>query len=589
MPLTSDLNTLESSGLIRLVATQPDVEYFFRHALMQEAAYASLLKQDRKRLHRAVGEALEQACSGQADELAPLLGQHFYEAGDDARALKYLVMAADAAARRYANREAVKHYTDALEVAQRNGAVEPRLYRARGLARETLGEFDNARADYEAALQAAQATGDRRAEWEALLDLGLLWAGRDYARTGEYYRRAVALAGALDDRAILAHSMNRLGNWHLNIEEPLDALRYHREALAIFQELNDRRGIAATSDFLGLASYLSGDLAQGTAYFDRAIALFRELDDRQGLASSLTSMTLRGLTPQTNVFVPSAATLSEAAQDGETALQIVREIGWRSGEAFTLFALAFCFGGSGNYARALDCAWGSLAIAEEIGHHQWMAGACCALGAIYNDLLALTEARRHLERGLVLAGEIGSWNWTHMVTGVLASTCVLQGDLAYAEAVLDAALGPDAPAQTVGQRISWCARVELALARGDAEAALQITDKLIASAANVEPDGKRPILRVSQLRGRTLTALRRFAEAEVALRAAREIAITHGARPMAWRIHVDLGKVYQAQARHEEAERELATARTTIQELAANVPAGALRDNFLQRALTSAI
>ncbi len=59
MTLVSQLTTLEFAGLIRLAQVQPELEYVFRHALVQEAAYASLLRQDRRDLHRAVGETLE--------------------------------------------------------------------------------------------------------------------------------------------------------------------------------------------------------------------------------------------------------------------------------------------------------------------------------------------------------------------------------------------------------------------------------------------------------------------------------------------------------------------------------------------------
>ena len=59
MPLDTQLNMLESSGLIRLAATRPDLEYIFRHALMQDAAYQSLPKGTGMQLHAAVGEALE--------------------------------------------------------------------------------------------------------------------------------------------------------------------------------------------------------------------------------------------------------------------------------------------------------------------------------------------------------------------------------------------------------------------------------------------------------------------------------------------------------------------------------------------------
>ena len=87
----------------------------------------------------------------------------------------------------------------------------------------------------------------------------------------------------MDDPATLAHSLNRLGNWHLNVEQPHEALRCHQEALATFQALSDRRGKASTLDLLGMASLLSGDLMQSAVYYQQAIVLFRELDDRQRL------------------------------------------------------------------------------------------------------------------------------------------------------------------------------------------------------------------------------------------------------------------------------------------------------------------
>ena len=54
MTLFSDLGTLETAGLIRVAKVEPDLEYLFRHALVQDTAYASLLESDRKRLHLAV-------------------------------------------------------------------------------------------------------------------------------------------------------------------------------------------------------------------------------------------------------------------------------------------------------------------------------------------------------------------------------------------------------------------------------------------------------------------------------------------------------------------------------------------------------
>src|SRR5687767_4198905 len=109
MTVTSHLSTLEHSGLIRVAQLLPELEYLFRHALVQDAAYDSLLKQDRRKLHRAVALTLEAAYPDRLDELAAQLAQHFKEAGEDARALHYGTSAGDHAFQQYALREALHH------------------------------------------------------------------------------------------------------------------------------------------------------------------------------------------------------------------------------------------------------------------------------------------------------------------------------------------------------------------------------------------------------------------------------------------------------------------------------------------------
>ncbi|HZY43308.1 MAG TPA: hypothetical protein VFF70_01040, partial [Anaerolineae bacterium] len=79
MTLTHQLNTLESSGLIQLAQASPNLEYLFRHTLVQEAAYASLVRQDRWQLHRWVGETIEQLYPDRllSLDVTPLLARHF--------------------------------------------------------------------------------------------------------------------------------------------------------------------------------------------------------------------------------------------------------------------------------------------------------------------------------------------------------------------------------------------------------------------------------------------------------------------------------------------------------------------------------
>ncbi|MBA3534967.1 MAG: hypothetical protein H0T73_23905 [Ardenticatenales bacterium] len=109
---------LEQSGLIRVAQVEPEIEYLFHHALVQDAAYDSLLRQDRRRLHLAVGEALEALYSDQPGEMAPLLAYHFALAGDKQRAVRYFSLAGELAVAAYANKEAEGHYRAALELVE---------------------------------------------------------------------------------------------------------------------------------------------------------------------------------------------------------------------------------------------------------------------------------------------------------------------------------------------------------------------------------------------------------------------------------------------------------------------------------------
>jgi DNA-binding CsgD family transcriptional regulator len=223
-------------------------------------------------------------------------------------------------------------------------------------------------------------------------------------------------------------------------------------------------------------------------------------------------------------------------------------------------------------------------IAQEIEHRQWMCVAHRYLGMLYLDLLALPAAQQHLEQALELAKEVGSFFHAHGATGTLIALFLLEHDLARAEGLLNAEFKPDLPMQTLGQRRMWLGRAEFALAQGDPGLALQITDRLIASAANMAHGDVGAIPSLARVRGEALAALQRWEEAEATLLAAQTTSRTQGTPRLLWPIHVALGKLYHAQARHQDAAHAFAAACTIIEEIAANMPDQNLRDTFIRRA-----
>jgi DNA-binding CsgD family transcriptional regulator len=567
----------------QLVVEESTEQFAFRHALTRQAIYADLLVRERKALHRTIGDMMEYLYASALESHLADLAYHFYEAGAWEKVLRYAQRAGEQAQAMYAPRAAIEQFTRALDAAQRGSIPFPTtLYRLRGQAYQTLGDFERARLDYETTLQMARIAENLRGEWQALMDLGSLWAERDYTQTGAYCQQALELAGHMDDPITLAHTLNRLGNWHVNIEQTREALHYHQEALTHFQQAHDPQGIAGTYDMLGMTHALGGDLLQATANYQQAAVLFRELGDRHGLTSSLSTLMLLGGIYETHTMVSGPVSFDECLHFGKQALTLAREIGQPSAEAYTLLSLGQTLGPRGEYAQAFEVAQAGLALSEQIEHHEWMTYGYWELGVLYLDLLALSQAQQQLEQALALAQEVGSWNWIRIISGFLAPTYLLQREFAKAEAILTAALEPDAAIQTIGQRLVWAARADLALARGEPGLALDITNRLIASAANLSEE--RVIPHLWKLRGEALAALHRAAEAETTLRAAQEAAHALGLRPLLWRICIALGKFYQAQAREAEAEQAFSTARVLIEELAASVPNEHLRAHFLSQA-----
>jgi len=111
--ISADLNVLEAKGLTKLVATRPELAFAFRHALIHDVAYASILKKDRRRLHAEAGDAIVRMYPDRLGEHAATLARHYEEAGDQDQTLRYLLLAGRSALSRHATRESHDFYTRA--------------------------------------------------------------------------------------------------------------------------------------------------------------------------------------------------------------------------------------------------------------------------------------------------------------------------------------------------------------------------------------------------------------------------------------------------------------------------------------------
>lgn len=566
--LSEYLDVLERVGLIQPMLDERDT-FSFRHGLVQDSAYESMLRNDRRALHRMTAQVLEKAAPEQPDQIAPLLAYHYDEADDDDKALEFAMRAGDAASRVFANTEALAHYSHAIQLEIQLNLRAPETYCARGRIYDRSGNFDAALTDFEQALDVARVRGDARTQWESLLEIGVLWSSRDYEFAGIFYQRALAQAKEIGDPKLIAKSLNRVGNWYINTERPQEALEHHRRALDIAQQLKDAPLLAETYDLLGTSMIIVGDTRRSEQYYQRALEIFRALDDRVGLVSTQSLFGFLHRNYDSDLIVVHH-TFDQSITYLQQALDWARDINWRAGESFSMSQLAISYASQGEYNRALELARQALVIAESIQHHQWTVSALYTVAVIHADLLDAVYAQTQFERALELAQATRSGYWTRLISAWLAVTHVSQREWEQAHAVLERDLQPETPMRTLSQRRLWSARVLLALSQREAAVALDLTERLIATAVDSGSDGVMPLL--WYLQARSLVQLHQHERAQEIALAGLARATVENVRPLIWRLTAVLAAARHGQGETEQAEQQRLAARKLAEELANGIP-----------------
>ena len=275
MNARADLGTLEASGLIEIAALQPELEYLFRHALVQEAAYTSLLKQDRRSLHRAAAETILALHPDHTRELAGVIGMHFELAGETGRAAEHLVVAGDHALERFANKESMAFFIRAGGLAD-DSQVDIRLRAAIGTARAgwTFSRSPDEIERLEKALAGAE-SGDPRLVAEANFWVAFLRRQRGEVPASspalrEALERSARIGAELDDPTAAALPKALMGSFSSFTGDLREGAQQMREALDVIEKSGDVVSIAMVSDFLAMAYSRLGEFAAAEDTIARA-------------------------------------------------------------------------------------------------------------------------------------------------------------------------------------------------------------------------------------------------------------------------------------------------------------------------------
>jgi len=281
----------ERAHLIALASGGPEARFTFAHELIRQTLLSGLSLPRRQRMHLRVAEAMERVYARALEEHAGDLAYHLYQAGTAAepkKAAHYLVLAGERAFGAAAFEDALRLYENALSLHptdDRQGRAD--LLSKRGMARRSLGRWEEALADWREALAAHEELGDAEAVGRLSSDMTiqLLWGAR-YVEALEISRRGLNALGeqvSADRCRLLARAglVLSLGGYHTAGDGMI------AQAVAMAEQLGDQRllGLVLTAKTVHHWAYLQ--LPQIVDSGLRAAELLRSARDLWPLVDAL--------------------------------------------------------------------------------------------------------------------------------------------------------------------------------------------------------------------------------------------------------------------------------------------------------------
>ncbi|HUG35018.1 MAG TPA: adenylate/guanylate cyclase domain-containing protein [Anaerolineales bacterium] len=552
-------------------------EYAFRHVLIQEAAYESILIKNRTQIHKQIGETLEELHADRIEEFAPLLAHHFYSAGDG-RSLAYDVVAGEKAARLYANAEAATHFRRALEVARRSGgdaAQITHLFNQLGQVFELAGRYEQALENYNE-MQAYGLEHDNRSmKMSALMSKATIYSIFSRLHNPELSANmlvdALAISRELGDRATQAKL-----NWNLMLNYLFSkrfeqALEHGGVALALARETDNREQLAFVLNDLCRLYTCLGRFEDAYASIQEARSLWRALDHQVMLADSYGSEAEARF---------NAAEFDLSFQRSKQALQISEQIKNIWGQSYDRMLMAFVRIEQGVLGEGIQLAGqstqlsdGAGLIASSIGMRSelaWTHAYCGDFDTAYSlieQALQVADSKQPRWRAFPQAGKV--------------RIQLLQGDLRSANHTAgDEILQPISIPYARYTIFLFLANIELAVARGEYDRALSLVDGLL---EEVTPLTRVDIPEVLRWRGIALLGLSRLDEARQVLIEAWSLAKGMGANLYVWLILAALADVNRRLGMEEDADVNRAEARRVIEQIADSLRDVGLSDSFINQ------
>jgi predicted ATPase/class 3 adenylate cyclase len=435
---------LQERDFIFPVSEPPAANYVFKHALISEAIYKTMLRRDRGEIHGKIGRAVEKVYANQIESQVEILARHYSYSPLHDRALHYLIMAGQKAARNYDNPQARQHFEQAKVLFQEvDHAPEQKLavYGGLGDVLVLSGEYPEAREQYLSALDSLEnaddsffleeksnlhrklgTTYERQGEYGEALDclkeakqvLGVdieanLTRAHIANDTGwiyflqgsseeaeQYLNEALQLIEYSQHYDVIASIYNRLGGVYFQREQLDQASLFVRKSLVLREEMGDAVAVARSYNNLGLLAWRKGDWKQALQNFQHSVDLHGRLNDVEGVLNLHANIGLL----QTDM-----GNLEEARHHLEESLNVSKKIGHSYMEGSTYHHLSRLWLAAREWEKSLFFCNQALHVFTEIGAQDNLLDVYSSFGEAWLSLGNLQEVESHCKTALKLLGD----------------------------------------------------------------------------------------------------------------------------------------------------------------------------------------
>ena len=572
---------LEERDLVYEERAIPELEYSFKHTLMQETAYSTILSRRKREFHRKVGEGYEALYSSRLEEYYEDLAYHYSRSDEEEKAIDYLIKAGRKAGSRYANQEALDYFESALDMIKDGDEYDRVLgYRAKLFLELFRGV--EAAGDYERLLKRARDRENRKDELEALLSLASAYfvialdEAEFASKSLESYKDAYALALELDDKASMVRSLTSTGKFLSFWSDYLDeAAANGEEALSLSQEIGDEELIIdSRSTMINILRHL-GHLEAAEEQGEELINQLESRHDLFRLKENYFPLMFTHL---------SRGNFERCIECCDAGIKLAEELGSPPVQYPTIKAQALL-----NLGR-YDAAWESLD--QEVADEEHQFGSAFkdyGTGKFFMELMEYEKASEIFESVIERAIRLGrSWMRRNAQIGLTESLLRAGGlDRTNLEKTTKDLVSMDPTLPIIGARYPAEVIGEIDLSEGKLEEALKQGEKACTEA---EESGSRlNYVSALELRLRILLKLDKpgdvVALTDEGIRMAEEMDYLS----MLWRVRGAKAQALEMLGDTEAAGHEYDAAAAVILQLADTIPDTELKENFMANPTVSSI